>query len=214
MKFMAIVSMLVACATAQVAYNPYGYAGYLPYAANYGYNAYSAGRTALDVFPVNKLYNAYSAFNLPYAYNYAGYAPAATLATAATPVASSVAAIADPAATPATVFKAGEIDAAVIDTADPAEAAPERFPIRQIFPVFDTDLRGGGTTVNFARPSEVIAIQPDLSGDDFVVITPETRSFRVASSAINLPVAPAGIIQAEQPRFYSFNPFGQAVLRV
>lgn len=33
-----------------------------------------------------------------------------------------------------------------------------------------------------------------------------------ASAAVAAPVFPAGIVQAQQPRFYSFNPFGQAVL--
>lgn len=48
--------------------------------------------------------------------------------------------------------------------------------IRPIFPVFTSDLRGANV-IQFARPTEVVAIDAAQEGaDDFVVITPaETR---------------------------------------
>lgn len=105
--------MLVACSTAQLTFGPYAaYGSVLPttYAAGYGYNAVTPGRTALEVFPTQTLYNAYS---LPYAYNYnvvasAAAAPVATVAAAAEPAL---------AATPAAILKAADPEVEVVDAA-------------------------------------------------------------------------------------------------
>ena len=176
--------MLVASSMAQLAINPYAYAaGYAtPYAAGYGYNTYSAGRTAFDIFPTPAVapvaalpaaYNAYSAYNglySPYAFNYGSYAPAF-----AAPAAAAV--VPEAAAEPAVVVKTAEADAEIIEAVPAAEAAVELPKLRPIFPVFSSDLRGASPFIQFARPSEIAAIKVDSEEkpDDFVVITPEAR---------------------------------------
>lgn len=99
-----------------------------------------------------------------------------------------------------------ETTAIELDTPADAALAPEvsgynkeEFAIRRIFPVFQSDLRTGSTTVTFARPDQVQVLPVTQSDSDFVVVGAATdlnlRSFNQA------PVIPAGIVQASQPYF-------------
>ncbi len=73
--------------------------------------------------------------------------------------------------------------------------------LRAIFPIFQSDFRSGsGEGIVFARPDQIVPVKPAVVKEDSDelpgVIAPDfSRSFPVR------PVAPAGILQATQPRY-------------
>lgn len=195
-------------------------------------------RTALDVFaPTYAPYAAYNAYNFaPYGNLYAGYAnygyPGyyanyANYANAIPAIAAPAPAIAAPAlsaapvaveAAPAVAVKAVETPVeetvVVVEADEKPLIADGPVVLRAIIPVFPDDLRSGSDEIVFARPDQIVPVKPAVIKEESAelpaVVAPAFAAAR--STFFPAPVAPAGIVQATQPRFFTRPaPFGNVI---
>ncbi|TRY77258.1 hypothetical protein TCAL_15895 [Tigriopus californicus] len=199
--FVVLSAILATMSQLCLAQVPYPYT----YAPAFSYSTHGTPASTAKAIPHQFLAQAPAVYGhqLPYffpgpqAFGYNSpnlYFPISTAFSAPLPADPSVQ-VSSPISETATV----ELDTPAAVATEVSGYAKENFAIRRIFPVFQSDLRTGSTTVTFARPDQVQVLPITQSESDFVVVGAPTdlnlRSFEQA------PAIPAGIVQASQPYF-------------
>lgn len=166
--FQIVISALLACSVAQVVYPGLPYASV--YAPTYSYSSHGtpASTEKLEINPPTVVYHQPQPIvHHPYNLGFYPYAIPSAYPAAIPSVAAPAPAFVAQSPYFAAVEEVKETDEAEIVEADDSPVVPdEPVFLRNIFPVFDSDLRIPGNTIRFVRPDQVRPVETVAAEDE------------------------------------------------